>query len=514
LDNTFEIRDEEIDVEEIMRKIRENIRMRKEAGIYPEGEIEEISPTRASGSCHPDQIGDAGAGAIGLSPEARRDLDHINSTWDVENKGYFISSHRPVAGRFLIRGRELVHGEVRRYVDPAIWKQREFNASTTRLLNEVSRRLEEIGGRLAQLECALQEARSDIEVKTDDRFNRVVCEFESQIEGMRSDIEVKTDDRFNRVVCEFESQIEGMRSDIEELISGQIRDLMNQGIRTEAEETVKSMVLAINADIENKAWLANRLDEAIERESINSQIPKSDSNFMNYFVFSEVAGDAWSRISGHSSDERSVFRDSIKLFNNCRNVLDIGCGRGSFLQMLRNNGINGYGIELNDDFVIYCQKFGLDVKKSDAIAHLKSLDDKSIDGIFMSQVAEHLTLDELYATLKLCYIKLQFGSYIIIAIPNILSMIVSANLLYLDPTHKIHIHPEVLKYILKICGFRELQEMFYQPVADELMLKKIDLKNGTAMEGKSEYLDVINHNIDMLNKMLFGYRDYVVIAKK
>ena len=462
--------------------------MRKEAGIYPEGEIEEISPTRASGSCHPDQIGDAGAGAIGLSPEARRDLDHINSTWDVENKGYFISSHRPVAGRFLIRGRELVHGEVRRYVDPAIWKQREFNASTTRLLNEVSRRLEEIGGRLAQLECALQEARSDIEVKTDDRFNRVVCEFESQIEGMRSDIE--------------------------ELISGQIRDLMNQGIRTEAEETVKSMVLAINADIENKAWLANRLDEAIERESINSQIPKSDSNFMNYFVFSEVAGDAWSRISGHSSDERSVFRDSIKLFNNCRNVLDIGCGRGSFLQMLRNNGINGYGIELNDDFVIYCQKFGLDVKKSDAIAHLKSLDDKSIDGIFMSQVAEHLTLDELYATLKLCYIKLQFGSYIIIAIPNILSMIVSANLLYLDPTHKIHIHPEVLKYILKICGFRELQEMFYQPVADELMLKKIDLKNGTAMEGKSEYLDVINHNIDMLNKMLFGYRDYVVIAKK
>jgi len=79
LDNTFEIRDEEIDVEEIMRKIRENIRMRREAGIYPKGEIEEISPTRASRSCHPDQIGDAGV--IGLSPEARRDLDYINSSW-------------------------------------------------------------------------------------------------------------------------------------------------------------------------------------------------------------------------------------------------------------------------------------------------------------------------------------------------------------------------------------------------------------------------------------------------
>ena len=90
----------------------------------------------------------------------------------MENKGYFISSHRPVAGRFLIRGRELVHGEVRRYVDPAIWKQREFNASTTRLLNEVARSLEEIGGRLAKLDAALQEARSErLRLRSDLRSN-------------------------------------------------------------------------------------------------------------------------------------------------------------------------------------------------------------------------------------------------------------------------------------------------------------------------------------------------------
>jgi len=65
---TFEIRDEEIDVEVIMRKIRENIRKRKEAGIYPEGDIEEMHPDPT----HQNQVGETGP--VTLSPEARRDL--------------------------------------------------------------------------------------------------------------------------------------------------------------------------------------------------------------------------------------------------------------------------------------------------------------------------------------------------------------------------------------------------------------------------------------------------------
>ncbi|MCP1393242.1 MAG: hypothetical protein J5I35_10890, partial [Methanothrix harundinacea] len=76
LDNTFEIRDEEIDVEEIMRKIRENIRKRKEAGIYPEGEIEKMHPDPA----HQNRVGETGP--VILSPEARRDLDYVNSNWN------------------------------------------------------------------------------------------------------------------------------------------------------------------------------------------------------------------------------------------------------------------------------------------------------------------------------------------------------------------------------------------------------------------------------------------------
>ncbi|MDF0593745.1 hypothetical protein P0O24_09125, partial [Methanotrichaceae archaeon M04Ac] len=240
LERTFEIRDDEIDVEEIMRKIRENIRMRKEAGVYPEGDIGEIHPA----SENQDRSGEVKLTA--LSPEARRDLDYINSNWDIENKGYFISSHRPVAGRFLIRGRELVHGEVRRYVDPAIWKQREFNASTMRLLNEVARGLEEIGGRLAVLEGALREARSEtaearsdlgsdlsrLDAAFDERIGSKVAEMRSQISSEISGLDGSIDERIGSKVAEMRSQISseisGLDGSIDERIGSKVAEMRSQ----------------------------------------------------------------------------------------------------------------------------------------------------------------------------------------------------------------------------------------------------------------------------------------------
>ena len=109
-DTPFEIKDDEINVEEIMEKIRENIRRRKEAGIY----LPDPDPTV------PPQV------PAENSTEFARDLACLSGNWDIQNRSYFISSHWPVAGKVLVKGRELVHGEVRRYVDPVIWKQAEF----------------------------------------------------------------------------------------------------------------------------------------------------------------------------------------------------------------------------------------------------------------------------------------------------------------------------------------------------------------------------------------------------
>ena len=508
--DTFEIRDEEIDVEEIMRKIRENIRMRREAGIYPEGEIEEISPTRASGSCHPDQIVGAGSGSgeIGLSPEARRDLNHINSTWDVENKGYSISSHRPVAGRFLIRGRELVHGEVRRYVDPAIWKQREFNASTTRVLNEVARGLEEIGGRLAKLEAALQEARSETAQMRSDlrsdlaRLDASVDErIASKVQDMRSDLGsdlARLDASIDERIA---SKVQDVRSEIGRELSG-----LDSNIEERVRREAKAVISAMDLEIKSMASLASILEGRLKDfEDVPLSSDAADYDGMNYFVFEEAFRGSRETIT----ERQAAF---VRYFEGSKNVLDIGCGRGEFLELLRNSGIGGRGIDLNEDMVAFCRSKGFDVERFDAIAHLESLEDKSLDGVFLDQVVEHLRPDYMVKLLGLCYKKMKYGHHIVVETVNPLSFTSLANF-YIDLTHVRPVHPETLRFLLGAVGFREIEARFSSPVSDDGRLKRVTLE-GDKSESMEGLAGIHNKNVDIINSLLYGSRDYAIIGKK
>ena len=125
-DETFEIRDEDINVQEIMVKIRENIRRRQSEGkLLPDPET-----LISSSPCE------------GLNRDANEstqsDLSYINSNWDIHDNSYHIYSHHRYIGKILVKGRQLVHGEVRRYIDPIISRQTEFNACMVRFMNQIS----------------------------------------------------------------------------------------------------------------------------------------------------------------------------------------------------------------------------------------------------------------------------------------------------------------------------------------------------------------------------------------
>ncbi len=93
--DTFEIKDEEINVEEIMDRIRENIKKRKECGVYKKDNYEEVEKVFSEIS----------------STKERTPItsDIIYSNYDIRNNSYSISSHQPIVGNFLIKGRKLVH---------------------------------------------------------------------------------------------------------------------------------------------------------------------------------------------------------------------------------------------------------------------------------------------------------------------------------------------------------------------------------------------------------------------
>ena len=89
---------------------------------------------------------------------------------------------------------------------------------------------------------------------------------------------------------------------------------------------------------------------------------------------------------------QSVF---VEFFKNCNNVLDIGCGRGEFLELLHKENIYSTGIDIDSGMVKRCKEKGLNVIKADVFEFLEDLENDVLDGIFCSQVVEHLSFKEI-----------------------------------------------------------------------------------------------------------------------
>lgn len=427
--DAFEIKDDEINVEEIMSKIRENIQKRRQSGIY--------DPQMESLINQPLQKPPASAG----EGDIKSDLDYLNSHWDVHAE-YSIVSHRPVIGQLLISGRQLIHGEVKRYADLIAGKQTEFNFRVIRSLKSI---LDLIEGKVASVN------------------NRI--------------------DSVDRRITE-------VKEDIDRKVAFSVNEIIS----------------AANNDIRNKAWLANILEEKVNKDLSNLNPNSEKDEIFNYFLFEE-------KYRGSTEDIKKRQTIFLDYFKNVQNVLDIGCGRGEFLSVLKENRIGAKGIDINEDMVLYCRKNGLDVENVEALSFLRSIGDKSIDGIFSGQFIEHLQPENLINLIKMCHDKLKYGTYFIAETINPLCLSVFAKSFYMDMSHIKPVHPATIKFLLESVGFRDVKFEFFSPHTDNEKLNKIMVTDKMEDEEKAR-IEVMNRNIDMLNGLLFGYQDYAVIAKK
>lgn len=451
MDDIFEIRDGEIDTDEIISKIKANIERRKAQGAYTQE----------------DEVKVNSYNIVQNEPSAVIDeLSSLNNYWDIKYH-YRISSHRKFIGPILVKGRRLVNGEVKRYVDPIFQRQKEF------------------GLKLAH---ALSSVREQLYLKIDAEKTDILSSVDRKIE----EASVRSNERLD-----------------------EMDRLMESRLSEELDMKLDERLQAIADDIHKKAWLASVLDGRIRTPGSLSTAGKAAGNTssMDYVSFSEEIGKSWAKASGEPQVIPNVFTDAIEIFESCNNVLDIGCGSGYFLQLLKARSIGAYGIDINGEYVAFCNKNGLSVINENAIDHLRSLNDDTLGGIFISQVVEHLSIEDIDELVKLCYVKMKSGASLVISTPNILSMLVSSNLFYMDPTHSNHVHPDVLRFILKSRGFREVEDRFYNQVPEDHKLKRVTVYDGAPQEHIA-YIEAINSNVDMLNGILFGYRDYAAIAKK
>ncbi len=206
-------------------------------------------------------------------------------------------------------------------------------------------------------------------------------------------------------------------------------------------------------------------------------------------------------------------RAYLDLFGQASPVLDVGCGRGEFLELCRSSGIEARGVDLDGGMVARCREAGLAAEQGDALSALAALPDGALGGIFCAQVIEHLTPDALIALVRLAHRTLRPGGVLLCETPNPACLTVFSGAFYVDLTHVKPIHPEAARFVLEAAGFRQVEVRYVNPVPPEGKLQPIE-PLWYMRRYEEAFLGQINDNLERLNQLLWGAQDYAVIGRR
>lgn len=238
----------------------------------------------------------------------------------------------------------------------------------------------------------------------------------------------------------------------------------------------------------------------MEQMSITCDLSLLENSRRDYFAFENKFRGPRDGVKASQAGYIDYFRQ-----NGGMPILDIGCGRGEFLELLYDVGISAHGIDCYTPFIDYCKSRGFTAEEADALTYLTEQPDSSIGGIFMAHVAEHLANDYLIALIRTAYCKLKPGCYFILETPNpeCLAAMTEFNI---DISHKKPLHFQSLKDLFLSANFTDVTRYDNEPTKWPVQLEKVQDND------VSDH--IINSNTDMLNSILFGYRDYTLIARK
>src|SRR5579872_346955 len=177
-------------------------------------------------------------------------------------------------------------------------------------------------------------------------------------------------------------------------------------------------------------------------------------------------------------------------------VLDLGCGRGEWLEVLAENGLTALGVDSNESCARECRERGLNVRTANALTFLQELPEQSQGVVTAFHVIEHLPFQTLLDLLDEAVRVLKPGGVLILETPNPANLIVGSHTFYLDPTHVRPVPAELLRFFVESRGFCGVEIRPLHPFPE------------------SYRLDENTKSAAVLNDLVYGARDYAVVGER
>ncbi len=270
--------------------------------------------------------------------------------------------------------------------------------------------------------------------------------------------ELRTKDYIEVRLTELEKLLQQQVDEIPALIETRIEDLATASsgfTRLVQEETMQAVSELLSG-------VRRQIDHVRITKEVNTQIQLTDFSPPPSSVSQALPDELYEAFEdqyrGREEDiknRQSYYLPIVQSVVNVNNpLLDIGCGRGEWLTLLRDHGLPASGVDTNQAAVARCTERGLQVDLDDGLRRLRSVPESSLGAVTLFQVIEHLDLATLVEVLRSSLTALTTGGVLLAEFPNIESLSVGASTFWLDPTHIRPLHPQLVTFLAREVGFR------------------------------------------------------------
>ena len=201
------------------------------------------------------------------------------------------------------------------------------------------------------------------------------------------------------------------------------------------------------------------------------------------------------RFRGTRAEIKERFQIYLPYVNERAPVVDLGCGRGEWLEILGEAGIEARGVDTNLIQIEQCRARNLNVSEEDFLAHLRSLPDASVGALTGFHIVEHVPFKTLVTLLNESLRVLRPGGVVIFETPNPENVLVGSNYFYMDPTHRHPLPSELLEFLLQSRGFEAIEILNLHPW------------ESAQIAGEDEVTK-------RFNTYFYGPMDYAVVGRK